>query len=333
MVTFSDQLWVTDGTPSGTQMLSFTTVPPTFTWGVYSNLYSLGSEAIFAATTVHSNYLYPVTELWASDGTSSGTAPLTVAGEAISGLNPTSITVFGQKAAFLGNDSGGNQGLWITDGTSAGTFELTPSHFCSPPIIQGMMALGSKLLFSAADSSGNQSLWITDGTLAGTTELTIPLPNDGTNTLNNTSLYPQLLATLGNRAIFLGDNANYNTGLWITDGTVAGTTELSTPGLQFPGSNGINPSDFIVLGNKLLFRGTDSVGRVGLWVTDGTSAGTQEITPANADFQGVFSDTSYTPAFVRAGNGVIFQGVDARRGLRVNDAKRPTMTHRTEQTA
>ena len=313
IATFADQLWVTDGTASGTYQLSFMTVPPTFSWTIYSHLYSLGSAAVFAATTVRSNDLHPVTELWTSDGTSGGTAPLAVAGEAVSGLNPTSITVFGQKAAFLGYDSGNNQGIWITDGTSPGTFELTAPGLGTNPAVTSMLALGTKLLFGATDTTGATGLWVTDGTEAGTTELPVTLPNPTPGIANSNGLQPNLMIGFGNKALFLGLDASDNIGLWVTDGTAAGTTMLSTPNIQFATSMQVagavaNPADFFVYGHRVLFRATDSVGRVGLWITDGTSAGTQEITPFNADFQGIFTN-GVVPVFSGAGNGVIFNGV------------------------
>lgn len=60
----------------------------------------------------------------------------------------------------------------------------------------------------------------------------------------------------------------------MTNGTVAGTTELTAAGAA-----GINflPLDFTVFGNRVLFSGVGAQGRE-LWVTDGTSAGTSELT-------------------------------------------------------
>ena len=56
----------------------------------------------------------------------------------------------------------------------------------------------------------------------------------------------------------------------MSDGTAAGSSEI-VPGTQSAYSLG--PGNLTTLGNKALFSGTDSSGNIGLWVTDGTAAG------------------------------------------------------------
>ena len=65
-----------------------------------------------------------------------------------------------------------------------------------------------------------------------------------------------------------------NTGLWVTNGTAAGSFEIKA-GTQ--GAYSLIPAGDAQLGTKVLFAGTDSSGARGLWVTDGTGAGTIEI--------------------------------------------------------
>ena len=75
--------------------------------------------------------------------------------------------------------------------------------------------------------------------------------------------------------MFEGQDATYgNAGLWVTDGTVAGTTELSVAGA---GPYGLHPTGFTPVNGKLLFGGEDTSDRFGLWATDGTVAGTTEL--------------------------------------------------------
>jgi hypothetical protein len=63
--------------------------------------------------------------------------------------------------------------------------------------------------------------------------------------------------------VFNGDNASGQQGLWDTNGTTTGTTELG---------NTLNPSDITVLGNQALFNGYDTNGNSELWGTDGTAS-------------------------------------------------------------
>lgn len=75
--------------------------------------------------------------------------------------------------------------------------------------------------------------------------------------------------------LFSAVNANGQEGLWVTDGTVAGTHELT--GISGASSNGISPYYMTVSNGVVLFNGTDASGNDSLWVTDGTSAGTYEV--------------------------------------------------------
>jgi hypothetical protein len=73
-------------------------------------------------------------------------------------------------------------------------------------------------------------------------------------------------------------------GLWVTNGTAAGTHELT--GIKWADPNGLSPTDFAVLKNEVLFEGYDLSGERGLWVTNGTVAGTHEITGISGAFSG-----------------------------------------------
>ena len=98
---------------------------------------------------------------------------------------------------------------------------------------------------------------------------------------------------LPNIVLFAGiDSANNAFGLWETDGTVAGTFELTTSGqAPVPGTPAINGEaaygflpdppwslDLTVFNDQVLFVGRSGVTTYGLWVTDGTGAGTHEFT-------------------------------------------------------
>lgn len=95
------------------------------------------------------------------------------------------------------------------------------------------------------------------------------------------SAHSKCATTLGNKVLFASRNAGGAPNLGVTDGTSAGTTELTVAGANSGGLFGANlPPDFTVLGSVALFEGYDTFGNVGLWVTDGTSAGTRELTPS-----------------------------------------------------
>ena len=107
------------------------------------------------------------------------------------------------------------------------------------------------------------------------------------------------------RAVFVGENANGAATLWVTDGTDIGTVNFATgAGYSELVSANVNP-DFTLLGHELLFIGADASGDTNLWVTDGTTVDTSEITVS-----GVSSVLSpnINPDFTVFGNDVLFVG-------------------------
>ena len=162
---------VTDGTAAGTLALTSPVLPVPFDWYIELSLYSLGNLVIFEAENVHADYNGSVNDLWVTNGTSAGTVAIVPAGASVSGLSPSDITVFGNKALFLGYDASGYQTLWVTDGTANGTTEIYNTNLPADSYATNFLALGSKVLFEAEGIDSKYSLWITDGTSAGTTEL------------------------------------------------------------------------------------------------------------------------------------------------------------------
>jgi ELWxxDGT repeat protein len=84
------------------------------------------------------------------------------------------------------------------------------------------------------------------------------------------------------RAVFEGKDASGNENLWVTDGTSAGTSELTPAGAYSSGVfyNEPRSADLTAFGGRALFKGVDASLLYNLWVTDGTSVGTSELTVA-----------------------------------------------------
>ena len=96
-------------------------------------------------------------------------------------------------------------------------------------------------------------------------------------------------------------------GLWVSNGTAAGTHELT--GIAGADPAGLAPSDLTVYNGEVLFRGLDQSGRAALWITDGTVAGTQELTGiAGASTTGIGLDPS---GFAVYGGVALFSGFDS----------------------
>src|SRR6516165_8075843 len=65
------------------------------------------------------------TQLWESNGTSSGTVRLSVGNVANGGIDPTELTVVGSTLYFVANDGPDGPQLWKSNGTNNGTVMVT----------------------------------------------------------------------------------------------------------------------------------------------------------------------------------------------------------------
>jgi ELWxxDGT repeat protein len=237
-------------------------------------------------------------DTWATNGTVAGTYNFAIP-DRVSPL-PGDFTVFNGEVFYSAVDASGDVGLWETNGTTAGTTEiggignagiggansggLNPSNLTvlGIPVLQPAM-----LLFSGADAgrlNGN-GLWVTNGTAAGTTELG-GLGSEGISGVSQIDgLIPEQLTAFSPNAftvevLFQGLGANQFPGLWVTNGTAAGTSEvggLRNLGISGAFGSGIEFSDPVVFGHEVLFNGFDASDHFGLWVTNGTAAGTTEV--------------------------------------------------------
>ncbi|MGH9208222.1 MAG: hypothetical protein ACRD1G_16980, partial [Acidimicrobiales bacterium] len=100
-------------------------------------------------------------------------------------------------------------------------------------------------------------------------------------------------------------------------GTAAGTHELTGIAGAAATGAGLFPSDLTAYDGKVLFSGYDAKGDIGLWMTDGTAAGTHELAVAGAlaTSQGVLP-AGLSPSDLTVYNGhVFFSGDDASGGV------------------
>ena len=98
------------------------------------------------------------------------------------------------------------------------------------------------------------------------------------------------------RIVFAGRDASGNANLGVTTRASAGSSELAVAGANGGGlfnSNKFQPGftpGFTVFGNRALFEGDDARGAASLWVTDGTSAGSSELSVAGGNAGGLFAN-------------------------------------------
>ncbi len=239
-------LWATDGTEAGTIRLA--SQPPV----VNPSLPFPVDAAVIDGRIVFNGFdPRHGAQVWVSDLTPEGTAPLTQTGFSLAaGSDVRAPTALGARIVF-GIDDGTASSLWASDGTAAGTVRLPPAD---APCCSGGIPLGGPLFFFQSGAR----LFRTDGTAEGTQ----PILDLGAGKV--------LISTgfLGDRRLLAIAEPSPGTGpaeLWTSDGTAQGTRKL----LTLP--SGGFPEVFMALGSQTLFFFG------GLWRTDGTVAGTLPI--------------------------------------------------------
>lgn len=158
------------------------------------------------------------TELWASDGTASGTFPITEVAESNAGSGFVSYYLDTNTLLFSTVDYKNEKYLWISDGTIAGTRKLT-AFFEYPPWQESFFKHNGKYYFEGSDSSG-RGLWCSDGTPEGTKSL---LRLDSTRITGRCSYF----MPYGNRFYFLASTIKHGSELWVSDGSTMGTHMVS----------------------------------------------------------------------------------------------------------
>ncbi len=290
--TNATSLWETNGTQSGTFVVSNVASPPPlitrepkygFVPGTASlDLTVFKSQVLFAggfSPTITPVSIGPYT-IWTSDGTANGTVPLIIPGANSKGLfffdgpHPNNsigpgFTVFGDQVLFRGVDTAGAAGLWMTDGTAAGTTEITAGAASTGINPTDITVYGGVALFNGVNAAGDLGLWKTDGTSGGTQELT-PIADAAA-----TGLDPTDMTVFNHEVLFNGANAAGDRGLWMTNGTSGGTQEITS--IDGAAAAGLDPTDLTVFGSEVLFSGVDADGLYGLWITDGSASGTHEL--------------------------------------------------------
>src|SRR5207248_11353986 len=130
---------------------------------------------------------------------------------------------------------------------------------------------GPRCGFDCHEASGRCKLGVTTGNAAGSRELAVDGATAGGMFNSNFFLsgFSPGFTVLGTRALFEGYDASGVDGLWVTDGTSAGTSELSVSGGYASGLFvEVCAPDLTVIAGTALFAGEDTSGKINLWVTD-----------------------------------------------------------------
>jgi len=263
------ELYITDGTPGGTRLLS--DINPGAASSSPDDFVLLNGFLYFTAD----NPTYG-RELWRTDGTLTTLVKDIVPG--IVGSNvETGYDLFstGTYLLFKANTPSSGIELWRSDGTDAGTVLLKDINNNTASSDIGIFSQFNNLvLFAANDGINGIEIWKTDGTASGTTILKDINPGP-TGSVQTSDIISPLI--FNNHAFFMANDGTHGNEIWVTDGTDAGTSLLMDiePG-PASSANALSVLSSVIAGNKFIFTSYNSTfTRNQLWESDGTPAGTK----------------------------------------------------------
>lgn len=278
-----EELWTTDGTASGTHRLTDSATGFAFAHPYDRIIYH--DQMIFAATAhVPGEFSSHGDAVWITDGTSSGTRVLA----AVPYWGNGSYAVLFKDAIYFA----ARGFLWRSDGTESGTVKVKAVSTMKIAVTP------FGLFFMGFTKGVGWEPWVSDGTEGGTHPIGSTARADSDGLGHVTSDDTSYATAFGSRVLFIATDLNTGRGLWISDGTAAGTHVI-----QDISSAYINYRDPLITtaGDRAFFRTYTSYNGDELWKTDGTETGTTMVREI------AYGDgSSYPSGLVAVGDKVYF---------------------------
>ena len=273
-----NELWRTDGTESGTELVVDLAPGASFEASNPVELTRFGDAVYFAATSASGR------ELWTTDGSALGTHLVRDIAPGPDSANPAGLTVAGDRLFFGARTDGTGSELWVSDGTEAGTMLVEdidpgPASSLSLFVYAGMGPFGDRVLFAADDGTSGFEPWISDGTPAGTFRLA-DLDSGAADAFFWLS-HPMISGVLDGRAYFYGFSDTVGYELWGSDGTAAGTVLVKDVDTQFssvPDLERFRWTEMAAVGGGVFFRADEADHGQQLWRSDGMALSTVRLT-------------------------------------------------------
>ncbi len=186
-----------------------------------STIEVIGDQMFFTATNAANG-----DELYVTDGTAAGTHLLKDINPGAGNSSPRYLVVLGDKLYFQADDGSHGNELWESDGTEAGTkmvADINPAGSSSPDMLT---SLGNKIIFRAltpaSEAAGVKWLHVYDPA----TETVSLVAEIQARETGDAQIRRIQADTTHKVAYFIGQPANENEEMYITDGTSEGTRKL-----------------------------------------------------------------------------------------------------------
>ena len=329
------ELWVSNGTARGTQLLAdindglndfdiaYSSYPQDFA--------EFDDRLYFTANDGENGE-----EVWVSDGTTEGTQMLIdiYPGKDYYGYNFNSYGAnsssagnfieFNDKLYFTADDGENGEEVWVSDGTTEGTQMLVDIYpevvsqqydFAFGSYAEDFVEFNDKLYFSADDGENGRELWVSDGTAGGTRMLVDIYPGNGEYASFSSS--PEDFVEFDDKLYFSANDGENGRELWVSDGTAGGTQMLLDiyKGSDYGYVNSSFPSGFVEFDDKLYFSADDSDSGRELWVSDGTPQGTSLAANINLEIDNFGNDFGSNPRDLTVvGNELFFSADNSEVG-------------------
>lgn len=254
--TFGEELWKSDGTEEGTNIVKDINIGAD---GAFQ-LMGGGNHLEYAE---YKGKLYfdafngvDGRELWKTDGTENGTIMVKDINPGMASSVSEKFKVYNNQLFFSATNNLNGRELWKTDGTETGTVlvkDLNQGVDGSFP--NDLVVFNNKLYFSSDVSSKGRELWKTDGTESGTVLVKDISPGAE-------SSYPSQLTLFQNELYFVSDDGLHGSELWKTDGTEKGTLLVAD---VMPGPEDSDIKQLTIFKDELYFTALDENGDRDLW--------------------------------------------------------------------
>ena len=222
------EMWSTDGTAAGTTLLLDLNA------GVASGLSAWSPKgAVYNGKLYFQGARTDVgTELFATDGTASGTVLVKDIVSGAAGADVKQFVSMANGLLFLANDGINGWEIWRTDGTASGTTILKNINAGDASGVYSLISenrlCNDKLYFDANDLDNvslgsNIEPWVTDGTTAGTHKVAEIVPSASLGSLDYETYYTRL----GEKVFFKANDSIHGNELYYFQDTCGNTTEIA----------------------------------------------------------------------------------------------------------